>query len=90
MLNRSALSIPHIDVEKIMKKSFAVLKDRRKIQFKVTRDSVCLGDDCDAPHKKEIECYSFLDPRELTCNSPWLATWGWLRESLKTVGFHSV
>ncbi len=28
----------------------------------VTRDSVCAGDDCDAPHEKSLVVYSFVDP----------------------------
>ena len=39
-----------------------VLNDRPKIKVKLTRDSVCAGDDCDAPHEKTIEVYSLTDP----------------------------
>lgn len=28
----------------------------------MTRDSVCAGDDCDAPHEKKKEVHSFVDP----------------------------
>ncbi len=28
----------------------------------VTKDSVCAGDDCDAPHERSLEMYSLLDP----------------------------
>ena len=28
----------------------------------LTRDSVCAGDDCDAPHTRQIETWAFLDP----------------------------
>ena len=45
-----------------MKAAFDALKDRSRIAFTVTRDSVCAGDDCDAPHEKQLEAYSFLDP----------------------------
>ena len=45
-----------------MKAAFDVLKDRPRILVTVTRDSVCAGDDCEAPHKKLLEEYSFLDP----------------------------
>ena len=39
-----------------------VLRDRPKIEVKLTRDSVCAGDDCDAPHERRVEVYSFVDP----------------------------
>ena len=45
-----------------MKATFQVLKARPKISAVMTRDSVCAGDDCDAPHEKTIEVHSFLDP----------------------------
>ena len=45
-----------------MKAAIDVLRDRPRIAFTVTRDSVCAGDDCDAPHEKLLEEYSFLDP----------------------------
>ena len=45
-----------------MKTVFEVLKGRSRIQVILTRDSVCAGDDCDAPHEKFVEAYSFLDP----------------------------
>ena len=45
-----------------MKAAFEVLKGRAKVSLVMTRDSVCAGDDCDAPHEKNIEVYSFLDP----------------------------
>lgn len=45
-----------------MKSSFSVLQGRHKIKVRLTRDSVCAADDCDAPHAKEIEVYSFTDP----------------------------
>jgi hypothetical protein len=45
-----------------MKAAFEILKDRARIRVTITRDSVCAGDDCDAPHEKSFEAYSFLDP----------------------------
>lgn len=48
-----------------MKKALQVLKNRPKIIFSVTRDSVCAGDDCDAPHQKSMEVTSFTDPEVL-------------------------
>ena len=45
-----------------MKAAFKVLKDRLRITVVMTRDSVCAGDDCDAPHEKSLETYSLLDP----------------------------
>ena len=45
-----------------MKPALDVLKARSRIPVAVTRDSVCAGDDCDAPHEKSVEAYSFLDP----------------------------
>ena len=45
-----------------MKVEFQILKDRPKIRVVLTRQSVCAGDDCDAPHEKTIEVYSFVDP----------------------------
>jgi hypothetical protein len=45
-----------------MKSLFSVLQGRPKIKVRLTRDSVCAADDCDAPHEKEVEVYSFTDP----------------------------
>lgn len=45
-----------------MKAAFEVLKVRPKIPVVMTRDSVCAGDDCDAPHEKKMEVQSFLNP----------------------------
>ena len=45
-----------------MKAEFQVLKAKPKIQVVLTRQSVCAGDDCDAPHQKTVEVYSFVDP----------------------------
>ena len=45
-----------------MKKAFKVLRDRPKLQIRLTRDSVCAGDDCDAPHEKSVSVHSFVDP----------------------------
>lgn len=55
-----------------MKAEFQILKSRPKIHVVLTRDSVCAGDDCDAPHEKTIEVHSFVDPeafaREVSSN----------------------
>ena len=48
-----------------MKKAFEVLKDRPKLNVRMTRDSVCAGDDCDAPHEKTVSVHSFIDPAAL-------------------------
>ena len=45
-----------------MKVDFKILKAKPKISVFLTRDSVCAGDDADAPHEKTVEVYSFLDP----------------------------
>ena len=45
-----------------MKAEFQVLKAKPKIPVVLTRDSVCAGDDCDAPHEKTVEVHSFVDP----------------------------
>jgi len=45
-----------------MKAAFEILKARPKIAVLMTRDSVCAGDDCDAPHEKKTDVHSFLDP----------------------------
>ena len=45
-----------------MKAEFQILKARPKILVVLTRHSVCAGDDCDAPHEKTLEVYSFVDP----------------------------
>jgi hypothetical protein len=45
-----------------MKAAFQILKARPKIPVVLTRDSVCAGDDCDAPHEKKIDVHSFADP----------------------------
>ena len=45
-----------------MKAAFEVLEGRERIPVTLTRDSVCAGDDCDAPHEKSVKAYSFLDP----------------------------
>jgi hypothetical protein len=49
-----------------MKKQFQILKDRPSLEIRITRDSVCAGDDCDAPHEKTVSAHSFLDPVALT------------------------
>jgi hypothetical protein len=48
-----------------MKKAFQILKDRPQITLVLTRDSVCAGDDCDAPHENTIKVHSFTDPEAL-------------------------
>ena len=45
-----------------MKVEFQIFKAKPKITVILTRDSVCAGDDCDAPHEKTVEVYSFIDP----------------------------
>ena len=45
-----------------MGKEFEILKDRPKIKLKLTRDSVCAGDDMNAPHEKKVSQPSFTDP----------------------------
>jgi hypothetical protein len=45
-----------------MKTTFSILANRPKLRMRLTRDSVCAGDDCNAPHEKETEVYSFSDP----------------------------
>jgi hypothetical protein len=52
-----------------MKKIFQILRDRPKLSFSLTRDSVCAGDDCDAPHEKKITIHSFTDPKALARES---------------------
>lgn len=49
-----------------MKAEFQILKARPKIHVVLTRDSVCAGDDCDAPHEKSVEVYSFVEPETFT------------------------
>ena len=39
-----------------------VLKERPRIRLVLTRDSVCMGDDCEAPHERIIEVDSLLNP----------------------------
>jgi hypothetical protein len=45
-----------------MKMEFEILKKRPKIPVVLTRDSVCAGDDCAAPHTTTVEVYSFVNP----------------------------
>jgi hypothetical protein len=42
--------------------NFDILKDRARIPVTMTRDSVCAGDDCDAPHENSCELDSIVDP----------------------------
>lgn len=46
-----------------MKEELKVLIDRPIIQVVLTRDSLCMADDLDAPHEKIIEVPSLLDPQ---------------------------
>lgn len=46
-----------------MKEELKVLIDRPIIQVVLTRDSLCMADDIDAPHEKIIEVPSLLDPK---------------------------
>jgi len=50
------------DVLQEMKLAFKVLRDRPTLRIRVTRDSVCAGDDVDAPNEKHVEVHSFTDP----------------------------
>ena len=45
-----------------MQKQFETLKDRPEVKLRVTRDSVCAGDDCHAPHERFTYFHSFTDP----------------------------
>jgi hypothetical protein len=45
-----------------MKQAFQILKDKPQTTVVLTRDSVCAGDDGDAPHEKTITTHSFTDP----------------------------
>lgn len=44
-----------------MKAEFQILKSKPKIRVILTRDSVCAGDDADAPHEKSVDVPSFVD-----------------------------
>jgi len=48
-----------------MLKPFEILKGKPKIEIILTRDSVCAGDDCDAPHEKKITIPSFTSSEAL-------------------------
>lgn len=52
-----------------MKQAFQILKRRPKIEVRMTRDSVCARDDCDAPHEKIIKIHSFTDPAQFAKES---------------------
>jgi hypothetical protein len=45
-----------------VKADFEVLKGRERIPVNLMRDSVCAGDDCDAPHERSVEVDAFVDP----------------------------
>ena len=49
-----------------MPMQFQVLRDRPDVSIKVTRDSVCAGDDCHAPHEKMVKMPTFTDPHVFT------------------------
>jgi len=42
------------------------LQARPRISVTITRDSVCAGDDCDAPHQKLLEVDTWVDPVAFT------------------------
>jgi hypothetical protein len=48
-----------------MRKTIKVLKGGPKLPIRMTRDSVCAGDDVDAPHEKTVSVHSFVDPTAL-------------------------
>jgi hypothetical protein len=49
-----------------MRQPFRFLfKDRPKVRVRVTRDSVCAGDDGEAPHERNLEIPRFTDPQAL-------------------------
>ena len=52
-----------------MNKQFHILKDRPKINLRITRDSVCAGDDIDAPHELMIVTHSYIDPIALASHT---------------------
>jgi hypothetical protein len=45
-----------------MRKAFEVLRDRPKLYIRLTRDSVCAGDDCGAPHEKTVSVLLNISP----------------------------
>jgi hypothetical protein len=45
-----------------VKIALEILKDRPLVSMVLTRDSVCAGDDCDAPHERNIKIHSFTAP----------------------------
>ena len=45
-----------------MKKRFQILKSRPTLNIRLTRYSLCAGDDVDAPHEMTVKTLSFLDP----------------------------
>src|SRR5690349_17880076 len=47
-----------------MKKEFVILKHMPVISIPITGDSVCAGDDCDAPHEETVSLPSFLNPAD--------------------------
>ncbi len=57
--------MPALAAKYNMKKEFQILKERPEIIIRITRDSVCAGDDVDAPHEKKVKTHSFTDPTVL-------------------------
>ncbi|TBN04894.1 hypothetical protein EYD45_06430 [Hyunsoonleella flava] len=51
-----------------MKKEFTILKHKPAIEIRVTRDSVCMADDCFAPHESYITQPSFVNPEAFIKN----------------------
>lgn len=45
-----------------MKFPSVISKNRPVLTVLLTRDSVCAGDDCDAPHESAVDVHSFADP----------------------------
>lgn len=53
-----------VSSERMMKKQFSILKNKPRINIRVTRDSVCAADDVDAPHDQTISLPSFVNPTD--------------------------
>ena len=45
-----------------------VLESESAVSVRLTRDSVCAGDDVDAPHERQAEVPRFTDPAELAAH----------------------
>jgi hypothetical protein len=48
-----------------MKNRFEIYKDVQAVEIELTRDSVCAGDDSNAPHARVVSIHSFVDPEVL-------------------------